>query len=83
MVVNDLMIKKAINYDYRKIIQDNYLINNEKVEKFDNTYKDEFEQLEEVLENYLSEENQKYLDKIIQLIKQIINKYILFYDSLQ
>jgi len=83
MVVNDLIVKKSINYDYRKIIQDKNLSNNEKVEKFYNTYKDEFEQLEENLENYLSDENKEYLDKISQLLKQIVNKYILFYDPLQ
>jgi len=83
IVVNDLIVKKSIRYDYRKIIQDKNLTNNEKVELFDNTYKDEFEQLEELLESYLVEENQEILDNILQLIKQIITKYILFYDPLQ
>jgi len=83
VVVNDWIRKKAIRYDFRKIVKDESLENNQKVEQLDNEYKDEFQQIEELLENYLLENNGEILDKIADLVKFIVWKYILFYDSLQ
>ena len=81
VVVNDLIVKKAINYDFRKIIKDDNLQNNEKAQKFDNEYKDEFEILNEFLENFELWENN--IDKIKKTLKAILNKYIIFFDPLQ
>ena len=81
VVVNELIVKKAINYDFRKIIKDDNLQNNEKAQKFDNEYKDEFEILEEFLENFELWENN--IDDIKRTLKTILNKYIIFYDPLQ
>jgi hypothetical protein len=47
-----LIVKKTINYDFRKIIKDDNLQNNEKAQKFDNEYKDEFEILEYFLDTF-------------------------------
>ncbi len=81
VVVNELIVKKAINYDFRKIIKDDNLQNNEKAQKFDNEYKDEFEILNEFLENFELWENN--IDKIKKTLKAILNKYIIFFDPLQ
>ncbi len=81
VVVNDLITKKAINYDFRKIIQDKELSNNEKVEKFDNTYENEYKQLENAFEKYeLTGEN---LQECWDIFKKILQKHIIYYDSLK
>ena len=83
VVVNDWIRKKSIRYDFRKLIRDKNLENNKKVAQLDNEYKDEFQQIEELLEEYLVEENSEILEKLANLIKFIVWKYILFYDALQ
>jgi len=83
VVVNDWLVKKAIRYDFRKIIQNQELENNEKVAQLDNEYKNEFEQLEDLLEEYLIEKEQSYLNNISAIVSQILAKHIIFYDSLQ
>jgi collagenase-like PrtC family protease len=83
LVVNNWIRKKAIRYDFRKLIWDKNLENNEKVAKLDNEYKDEFQQIDELIEEYLADENNEILNKLANLIKVIVWKYILFYDPLQ
>jgi collagenase-like PrtC family protease len=83
VVVNDLIVKKAINYDYRKIIQDENLSNNEKAAKFDNEYKNEFEKLEDLLEDFVLTENENLLEEMKKLVQLIVQKYWIFYDPLQ
>jgi len=83
VVVNDWVIKKAIRYDFRKIIQNQDLENNEKVAQLDNEYKNEFEQIKELLEEYFLHEDKTYLEKIKNIVSQILAKYIIFYDPLQ
>ena len=83
VVVNDLITKKSINYDFRKIIKDENLSNNEKAEKFDNDYVEDFEKLEQIIEDYLVENENTKLEQIAHLLKLIVWKYILFYDALQ
>jgi len=76
MVVNNLIIKKSINYDFRKIIKDDKVPNNEKAKQFDNTYISEFDQLKDSMDNIM-------VGEVTDLIKKIVWKYILFYDPLQ
>ncbi len=83
IVVNDWIKKKAIKYDFRKIIWNDELENNEKVKLFDNEYLDEFQQLEKILEEYFVSQENNLLDELSKLIKLISWKYILFYDPLQ
>jgi len=100
VVLNDWIIKKVINYDFRKIIKDDSLNNNEKIEKFNNEYKNEFETLDNILEEYnllkewfidekyinnnsLKTPEWKILDNINSLSKTIIDKYILYFDTLE
>ncbi len=88
IVVNDLIIKKAINYDYRKIITDKNLSNNEKAQKFDNEYEDEFILLKDKLEKYilnksLKKDNLELLNEIKSLSETIIKKYVIYFDPLQ
>ncbi len=82
VVVNDLIVKKAIRYDYRKVIMWDEE-NNEKVKKFDNEYLDEYQQLEKLLEEYLIGENDEILKAIWELVKEVLSKYVVFYDPLQ
>jgi predicted house-cleaning noncanonical NTP pyrophosphatase (MazG superfamily) len=48
------------------------LENNEKVAKLDNEYKDEFQQIDELIEEYLADENNEILNKLANLIKVIV-----------
>ena len=83
VVVNNLIIKKTISYDYRKIIQDENLSNNEKVQKFDNEYVDEFAQLREKSEEYILKKSGEILNEIKNLVEFIIKKHIVYFDPLQ
>jgi len=78
VVLNDWVRKKAIRYDFRKIIQNEKLENNEKVKELDNEYLDEFEQLDNILLEWWKDIEQAY-----KIVQQIVRKYILYYDSLQ
>jgi len=82
-VVNDWIVKKSINYDYRKIIKDENLSNNEKAKLFDKTYEDEFTKLHSLLDVYAIQQNQDLLNEMKTLLNQILRKYIIFYDPLQ
>jgi len=83
IVVNDLIIKKSINYDYRKIVKNENLLNNEKAEKFDNIYLDEFDRLDIKLNEYLHTKDDNILNNIKELVLVIEKKCILYYDPLQ
>ena len=82
VVVNDLIVKKTINYDFRRILQKEDISNNEKIEKFDNEYLDEFEQLSELFEEYIEWETaiEEHIDTLVYTIQ---HKYILYYDPLE
>jgi len=83
VVVNDLIVKKAIRYDYRKIILSDE-DNNEKVKKFDNEYVGDFGRLEQMIsEDYFTKDKNEVLKEIADLVKFIVWKYTLFYDPLQ
>ncbi len=79
VVVNDLIIKQASKADYRKIIRNTEEENNTKVAKFENEYKDEFELLEEIMDEVWIEAKK---DEVKTLIAKILNKYTLYYDPL-
>lgn len=83
VVVNDWIVKKSINYDYRKIVKDEKLSNNEKAKLFDKTYEDEFTQLHNLLDIYPIQQNKDLLEEMKNLLNQILRKYIIFYDPLQ
>ena len=72
VVVNDWITKQASKSDYRKIIRNTEEKNNQKVARFENEYKDEFELLEEL----------ETKEEKISMMKKIMNKYTLYYDPL-
>jgi hypothetical protein len=47
-VVNDLVTKKRFRPDFKRILQDSELSNQEKIEELDDTYKNIFEQIEDI-----------------------------------
>lgn len=81
LVVNDLIVKQSINYDYRKIIQNKDLTNNQKSKFFENDYYDDFQVLNELYEEY--ELNNKGLEKCADQLSKIVRSKIVFYDPLQ
>jgi F0F1-type ATP synthase delta subunit len=83
IVVNDLLVKKTIKYDFRKIINDKEITNNEKVKILDNEYKNDFEQLDIFLQQYDLDKEEKILDNIKKQFIKIIKTHIIFYDPLQ
>jgi len=99
VVLNDLIIKKSINYDFRKIIKNESLDNNQKIEKFNNEYIDDFNKLDNLLEEYellnegfikenennntITTQKKEILENLNKLTKFIINKYILYFDTLE
>ncbi|MGB2110580.1 MAG: hypothetical protein ACPHY8_01240 [Patescibacteria group bacterium] len=47
-MVNDLVTKKRFRPDFKKILQNQDLSNQQKIEQLDDTYKDIFEQLDDL-----------------------------------
>jgi hypothetical protein len=47
-VVNDLVTKKRFRPDFKKILQNPELSNEDKVNQLDDSYKDIFEQIEDI-----------------------------------
>jgi len=95
VVLNDLVYKKGVKYDFRKIIKNEELDNNQKVKKFNNNYKNEFEELNNLVEDFellievennnelIEEEKAFMLEEIEKKVNFIQNKYILYYDILE
>ena len=84
VVVNDLIIKKKYRADFKKIILDDNLSNQEKIQKLDDTYYNIFEQIENIfreIDLWISDELElkNDLEKIIKISK---NRVDLFFDAL-
>lgn len=80
VVVNDLIIKKKFRADYKKIILDENLSNEEKTQKLDDEYLSPFQEIEEIfdeIELYNSRDFQLEDDVIYKLnhkLQEIIKK---------
>lgn len=84
VVVNDLVFKKKYRADFKKIILDENLDNEQKVEKLNDDYFDIFEQIENIfreIDLWISDEAElkKDLELIIKTSKTRVD---LFYDAL-
>jgi len=85
VVVNDLVIKKRFRPDFKEIILNNQLSNEEKINVLDDSYLDIFSQIASTLWKldlwFLDiDEQKKYLINLINLSK---NRVDLFFDAMQ
>ncbi len=86
VVVNDLVFKKRFRPDFKKLILDSEKSNFEKMQELDDTYKDEFEQINELIESielWFTEEVEETKGNICNLIKNLSKRVDLFYDALK
>lgn len=85
IVVNDLIIKKKFKPDFKEIILDTNLSNEEKIEKINDEYFDIFEQINSILEKieiWLLE-NKDLEEELIKIINISKNRVDLFFDALK
>ena len=85
VVVNDLIIKKKFKPNFKEIILDKNLSNLEKIEKFDDEYKNIFEKIEEILTNlwFFPEEKEIFEKELLQIYKKTMQKTDLYFDALK
>ncbi len=85
VVVNDLIIKNRFKPDYKKIILDKTLTNSEKWELLNNTYKEPFSLINEIIENIeiWVYDKEYYIKELILIINSLKNRIDLYYDSLK
>ena len=85
VVVNDLIIKKKFKPNFKEIILDKNLSNLEKIEKFDDNYKNIFEKIEEILTNlwFFPDEKENFEKELLQIYKKTIQKTDLYFDALK
>lgn len=85
VVVNDLIIKKKFNPNFKEILLDTSLSNEEKVKKLDDKYLKAYEEIE----NILWKINLWFLDKeileqdLLKIIQKNVNKIDLYFDALK
>ncbi len=85
IVVNDLITKKRFRPDFKKILQNSELSNQQKIEELDDSYKDVFEQIEDIflaLDIWLSD-SEGLLDKLFQLVYKNTKRVDLFVDAMK
>lgn len=85
VVVNDLIIKKKYKANYKKIILDKSLSNEEKVNLLDDSYKNPQEQIEEIIwkiEVWLQEEKD-LLEELEKIILNQKNRVDLYFDAMK
>lgn len=85
IVVNDLVTKKRYRPDFKKLLQNTELSNEQKIEKLDDSYKNIFEQIEDI---FLSLD--LWMQDVWGLEKEIIkivwlnrNRVDLYYDAMK
>ncbi len=85
VVVNDLIVTKKFRADYKKIILDNSLSNNDKVEKFDTTYLNIFEEINDLIQklDLWIYDKKEIDDRLIDIIYSSKNRVDLYFDALK
>jgi len=85
IVVNDLIIKRKFNPNFKEIILDKNLSNEEKTEKLNDDYLNIFDEIKEILlEIDLNPIKKKDLDeKLFKIIEKSKNRTDLFFDALK
>jgi len=83
VVFDDLVIKKRFNPDFKKIILDENMAYFEKNQKFDKTYKNIFEELDNILNDLELDYSLDLQNKLLKILKQISKRTDLFFDRLE
>lgn len=85
VVVNDLIIKKSYNPEFKKIALDENMNLEEKLKLLDDTYIDPFSRIDQIFEELELEigDKSELQKELIQIISQNKNRADLFFDSLK
>ncbi len=85
VVVNDLIIKKKFRADFKELILDDNLNNEEKIKELNDKYLNPFEEIENIFEliDLWFENNKELEDELLKVIKQNKDNVDLFYDALK
>lgn len=96
IVVNDLVTKKRFRPDFKKILQNTDLSNEDKVNELDDSYKNIFEQIESILEQtqldflypstpnwFLQGRSGNITEDLLRIIWTNRNRVDLFYDAMK
>lgn len=85
VVVNDLIVKKKFKPNFKKIILDKNISNEEKVDLLDDSYENIFEKIENILTKIeiFSEEKENLEKQLLQIFKISQNIVDLYFDALK
>lgn len=85
IVVNDLVTKKRFRPDFKKILQDSELSNQEKIEELDDTYKNIFEQIEDIFMalDLWFQDSQALEKELFQITWKNKNRVDLYFDAMK
>lgn len=86
VVVNDLVFKKRFRPDFKRLIADAQKDNFEKMQELDDCYKDEFQQIDNLMEQidlWFTKDVEKTRDDIYILVRILEKRVDLFYDALK
>ena len=85
VVVNDLVVKKKFKPNFKKIILDKNISNEEKVDLLDDSYENIFEKIENILTKIeiFSEEKENLEKQLLQIFKISQNRVDLYFDALK
>ncbi|RKW20899.1 hypothetical protein D8B46_08590 [Candidatus Gracilibacteria bacterium] len=85
VVVNDLVVKKKFKPNFKKIILDKNISNEEKVYLLDDSYENIFQKIENILTKIeiFSEEKENLEKQLLQIFKISQNRVDLYFDALK
>lgn len=85
VVVNDLIIKKKFKPNFKKIILDENLDNEQKIDLLDDNYENIFEKIENILTKIeiFSEEKENLERELLQILKKNLERVDLYFDALK
>ena len=85
VVVNDLIVKKKFKPNFKKIILDKNISNEEKVDLLDDSYENIFQKIENILTKIeiFSEEKENLEKQLLQIFKISQNRVDLYFDALK
>ena len=85
VVVNDLVVKKKFKSNFKKIILDKNISNEQKVDLLDDSYENIFQKIENILTKIeiFSEEKENLEKQLLQIFKISQNRVDLYFDALK
>lgn len=85
IVVNDLVTKKKFRPDFKRIIQNSELSNQEKIQELDDSYKNIFEQIEDIFMalDLWFQDSQALQKQLFQIIWKNKNRVDLYFDAMK